>query len=67
MVDAEYKSSVMTVSAGSFELRAKGFLFYGYPAAVTLEQHYPVMLAGLRFFDIDIYESKTYLKLLFNF
>tara|TARA_Y100001970_G_scaffold124989_1_gene154780 strand:- start:7501 stop:10494 length:2994 start_codon:yes stop_codon:yes gene_type:complete len=59
-------NGVPKLSSG-FELRAKGFLFYGYPAAVTLEQHYPVVLDGLRFFDIDIYESKTYLRLLFNF
>lgn len=48
-------------SAG-LELRAKGFLFYGYPAAVTLEYHFPI-------FDdeIDSSNGKTYMKLLFDF
>ena len=42
------------------ELRAKGFVFYGYPVALTLEYHLPLL---------DKYEKKgkTYFKLLFDF
>ena len=48
--------------SGGLELRAKGFLFYGYPAAITLEYHFPI-------FDdeIDSSNGKTYMKLLFDF
>lgn len=48
--------------SSGFELRAKGFLFYGYPAAMTLEYHFPI-------FDdeIDSSNGKAYMKLLFDF
>jgi hypothetical protein len=48
-------------SAG-FEVRAKGFLFYGYPAAVTLEHHFPILHDS-----IELNDGKTYMKFLFDF
>jgi len=48
--------------SSGIELRAKGFLFYGYPAAVTLEHHFPVSLD-----DIQLNDGKTYMKFLFDF
>jgi hypothetical protein len=35
-------------------------MFYGYPAAVTLEHHFPIA-------DNNETDSKTYLRLLFDF
>ena len=46
--------------SSGIELRAKGFLFYGYPAALTLEHHFPIA-------DEEEKKSKTYLRLLFDF
>ena len=42
------------------ELRAKGFIFYGYPIALTLEHHIPLL-------DKEEKKGKTYFKLLFDF
>jgi len=42
------------------EFRAKGFIFYGYPVALTLEYHIPLM-------DNNEKKGKTYFKLLFDF
>jgi len=46
--------------SSGFELRAKGFIFYGYPAAITLEHHFPIA-------DNQETDSKTYLRFLFDF
>ena len=46
--------------SSGIELRAMGFLFYGYPAALTLEHHFPIA-------DEEEKKSKTYLRLLFDF
>ena len=48
--------------SSGIELRSKGFLFYGYPAAVTLEHHYPISND-----DTWWKEGKTYIKFLFDF
>ena len=49
------------------ELRSKGFLFYGYPAAVTLEQHYPLRNYDSLWEETWWKEGKTYIKFLFDF
>ena len=46
--------------SSGIELRAKGFMFYGYPAAVTLEHHFPIA-------DNEEKDSKTYIRFLFDF
>ena len=48
--------------SSGIELRSKGFLFYGYPAAVTLEHHYPISNCNTWW-----KEGKTYIKFLFDF
>ena len=48
--------------SSGIEIRAKGFLFYGYPAAITLEHHFPVSAD-----DIKLDDGKTYMKFLFDF
>ena len=47
--------------SSGIEVRAKGFLFYGYPAAVTIEYHFPISLANIN------EDGKTYMKFLFDF
>ncbi len=49
----------MKYSSG-LEIRAKGFMFYGYPAALTAEHHFALN-------DRSETKGKTYLKLLFDF
>ena len=49
----------MKYSSG-LEIRAKGFMFYGYPAALTAEHHFALN-------DQSETKGKTYLKLLFDF
>ncbi len=53
--------NIPKLSSG-FEIRSKGFLFYGYPAAITFEQHYPISSESINF-----KERKSYFKLLFDF
>ena len=48
--------------SSGIEIRAKGFLFYGYPAAITLEHHFPILLD-----EINLNDGKTYMKFLFDF
>ena len=46
--------------SSGLELRAKGYLFYGYPLALTLEHHFAIG-------DSNETQGKTYMKLLFDF
>jgi len=46
--------------SSGLELRAKGYLFYGYPLALTLEHHFAIG-------DSSETQGKTYMKLLFDF
>jgi len=46
--------------SSGLELRAKGYLFYGYPLALTLEHHFAIS-------DSSETQGKTYVKLLFDF
>ena len=46
--------------SSGLELRAKGFMFYGYPLAITIEHHLPIA--------DDVEKSgKTYMRFLFDF
>ena len=55
-----YAIERMLKFSSGIELRAKGFMFYGYPAAVTLEHHFPIS-------DNEEKDSKTYIRFLFDF
>tara|TARA_A100001011_G_scaffold400859_1_gene520058 strand:- start:13132 stop:16104 length:2973 start_codon:yes stop_codon:yes gene_type:complete len=50
-----------------FEFRSRGFLFYGYPAALTFEHHYPITDENNDIKFINLGEGKSYFKLLFDF
>ena len=49
------------------EFRSRGFLFYGYPAALTFEHHYPITDENNDIKAINLNEGKSYFKLLFDF
>ena len=49
------------------EFRSRGFLFYGYPAALTFEHHYPITDENNDIKSINLNEGKSYFKLLFDF
>ena len=53
--------------SSGFELRSRGFLFYGYPAAVTFEHHYPITINNNDVFSFNLNQGKSYFKLLFDF
>ena len=46
--------------SSGIELRAKGYLFYGYPLALTFEHHFAIA-------DPSETQGKSYIKLLFDF
>ena len=46
--------------SSGIELRAKGYLFYGYPLALTFEHHFALA-------DRSETQGKSYIKLLFDF
>ena len=49
-----------TKYSGGLELRAKGYLFYGYPLALSVEHHFAIA-------DKSETKGKSYIKLLFDF
>ena len=53
--------------SSGFELRSRGFLFYGYPAAVTFEHHYPITIVNNDVLSFNFNHGKSYFKLLFDF